>query len=339
MEKIFEMLIDENPESDLQVDFIALVDRPAIKKDFLAFNEQFIEPKAGEKEDEFIPRCIAYNINEGKEQDQAAAICYSKWENRFQQFAESWNDYPEAAVNNAKRALKWAEENGWGDCGETTGKMRANQIAKKENLTRDTIARISGFRRHQQNKNVPYSEGCGGLMWDAWGGDAMIEWAERKLKQIDKKKFQIQDEEKRIISGPIMVANQLIDRYDEENGAFKVFFSKETIRKIAIKMAQKGFQNNVNLMHDGDMKLEGVTLFEVFQSDKERGIPPMKGFEDLPDGSLFGSMYVGNEGAWELVKADMVKGFSVEGDFGMREVDPYESLFSEIVTILNSTKI
>ncbi len=100
-------------------------------------------------------------------------------------FAESWNDYPEEAVNNAKRALKWAEENGWGNCGEATGKLRASMLSKRENLTRDTIARMASFKRHQQHKDVPYSEGCGGLMWDAWGGDAGIEWASRKLKEID----------------------------------------------------------------------------------------------------------------------------------------------------------
>lgn len=100
-------------------------------------------------------------------------------------FAESYTDYPEAAVNNAKRALKWADENGWGSCGEATGKARANQLANKEPITRDTIARMASFKRHQQHKDVPYSEGCGGLMWDAWGGDAGIEWAIRKLKQID----------------------------------------------------------------------------------------------------------------------------------------------------------
>lgn len=101
---------------------------------------------------------------------------------------ESYNDYPESAVNNAKRALKWVEENGWGSCGEATGKKRANQIAKKEKLSRDTIARIAAFKRHQQHKDVPYSEGCGGLMWDAWGGTSMINWATKKLEQIDKKK-------------------------------------------------------------------------------------------------------------------------------------------------------
>ena len=30
-----------------------------------------------------------------------------------------------------------------------------------------------------------YPEGCGGLMWDAWGGTAGVEWAIRKLKEID----------------------------------------------------------------------------------------------------------------------------------------------------------
>ena len=98
---------------------------------------------------------------------------------------ESYNDYPKAAQNNAKRALEWAEKNGWGSCGEATGKQRANQLAKGENITRDTIARMASFKRHQQNKDVPYSEGCGGLMWDAWGGDAGVNWAIRKLKQID----------------------------------------------------------------------------------------------------------------------------------------------------------
>lgn len=44
---------------------------------------------------------------------------------------------------------------------------------------------MASFKRHQQNKDVKYGEGCGGLMWDAWGGIEGIEWAIRKLEQID----------------------------------------------------------------------------------------------------------------------------------------------------------
>jgi len=98
---------------------------------------------------------------------------------------ESYTDYPQGATNNAKRALKWVEENGWGSCGEATGKNRANQLAKREPISKDTIARMASFKRHQQHKDVAYSEGCGGLMWDAWGGSAGVNWASRKLKQLE----------------------------------------------------------------------------------------------------------------------------------------------------------
>jgi hypothetical protein len=97
---------------------------------------------------------------------------------------ESYNDYPQAATTNACRAVKWSEENGWGSCLQAEGKNRANQLCNRENITEETIARMSAFRRHQQHKDVPYSEGCGGIAWDAWGGDAGVDWAERKLEQI-----------------------------------------------------------------------------------------------------------------------------------------------------------
>jgi hypothetical protein len=332
---VYEMLIDEDMESDLQVDWVALVDRPAIKKDFVKFNDQFVEPAKGERETEFMPRCISYVVNEGKSSEQAVAICSSMCQQHFAE--ESWNDYPEAAVENAKTALRWVEENGWGDCGEATGKIRANQLANREKLTRETIARMSAFQRHKQNSDRPLGEGCGRLMWLCWGGDEGIAWAERKLAQIDRKGFAIQDEDKRIISGPLMIANQRIFRTDPELGEYEVFFSPETIKKIAIKMAKKGFHNNVNLMHNADMKVSGVTLFEVFQSDKSRGIRAMKGFEDLADGTLFGSMYVENPVAWQMIKDGFIKGFSVEGNFGMKKKDEYLEQFEKIVDILNST--
>jgi HK97 family phage prohead protease len=103
---------------------------------------------------------------------------------------ETYNDYPEAASNNAKRALKWKEENG-STCGTPVGWARARQLSSKSAISRDTIARMASFKRHQQHKDVPYEEGCGGLMWDAWGGDAGINWAIRKLAQIDNQKSMI----------------------------------------------------------------------------------------------------------------------------------------------------
>ena len=99
---------------------------------------------------------------------------------------ESYTDYPEQATENAKIALRYAEENGWGDCGTPVGKARANQLANREPISEETISRMASFERQRQNSDRALGEGCGRLMWLAWGGDAGIEWASRKLKQIRK---------------------------------------------------------------------------------------------------------------------------------------------------------
>lgn len=341
---IYELKISENLNDEAQVDYIALVDAPAIKKDFLAFNDQFIEPSKGEHESDFLQRCIKYVIDEGKESEQAVAICNSLWEQHFasdNKFEETYNDYPEQAKENAKIALRWAEENGWGDCGTEVGKIRANQLAKGENISRDTIARMSGFERHRQNSQKELGDGCGRLMWLAWGGDAGIEWATRKLAQIDKTKlsFAIISEEKRIVSGAIMLADELIFR--ASNKVIKtdhyVKFSADTIKAIAIKFAKKKYQNNVNLMHDPEQKVKGVTMFESWLVDTERGIMPMKGFEGVANGSWFGSFYVENEKVWQSIKKGDYKGFSVEGLFDYIEpISAEENALKKIEELLNS---
>ena len=99
---------------------------------------------------------------------------------------ESYTDYPKEASENAKIALRYAEENGWGDCGTPVGKQRANQLANGEPISEETIARMAAFERHRQNSDKELGDGCGRLMWLAWGGDAGIEWAQRKLEQIRK---------------------------------------------------------------------------------------------------------------------------------------------------------
>lgn len=104
---------------------------------------------------------------------------------------ESYNDYPESAKNAAKRALEYRDKNPDHGCGTPVGWARANQLAKGENISEETIARMASFARHLQYKDVPYSEGCGGLMVDAWGGEAGIEWASNKLDSI---RTELQDE-------------------------------------------------------------------------------------------------------------------------------------------------
>ena len=151
----------------------------------------------------------------------------------------------------------------------------------------------------------------------------------------NEQKFQIISEDKRIISGCAMLADTPIFRSDASFGDYYVAFSKDTITKIVQKYFKKGYQNNVNLMHDPNQVETGVTMFESFISDKSRGIEPMKGFEDAPDGSWFVSMLVENDAVWQQVKEGKINGFSIEGIFNYTPIAPKEEvLMSQIYSIL-----
>ena len=289
---IYRLDIVEDLESNVEVDFVALVDRPAIEKAFLAFQD-------------------------------------------------SYSDYPDAVKNNAQNAVDWAEENGWGSCGTPVGKQRANQLANSEAISVETIRRMYSFlSRHKENAETSkgYGDGCGQLMYDAWGGASALSWAESKLRQIDKQSFSIQDEEERIITGALMLADTPIYRNDG-NGEYYVVFGKDTIKKIAQKYFKKGYQNNVNLMHDSGQVMDGVTMFESWIVDEKRGVKPMKGFEDVKEGSWFGSFKVENEEVWNMIKDGKVKGFSVEGIFNYsKPISKEEKMMDEIIDILKQVE-
>lgn len=155
----------------------------------------------------------------------------------------------------------------------------------------------------------------------------------------DKHLFEIVSEDQRIISGPLMLADTPIFRSDNTHGDYYVTFSKDTILKIAQKFFKKGYQANVNLEHNPDFKVEDIVMFESFISDKERGIPPMKGFEDAPEGSWFGSFKVYNDEVWQKVKNGEVKGFSVEGIFEYKKEQSRDhKMIEDIKRILSSVK-
>jgi ATP-dependent protease ClpP protease subunit len=105
----------------------------------------------------------------------------------------TYADYPDAAKNNAQRALDHKIKNG-SDCGTLVGWQRANQIANGEGLSEETVQRTYSFlsraETYDQGKyfDEDGSEICGSVMYDAWGGSAMRVWAEAKYKAIQKDK-------------------------------------------------------------------------------------------------------------------------------------------------------
>jgi hypothetical protein len=150
--------------------------------------------------------------------------------------------------------------------------------------------------------------------------------------------FKTTAEDRRIITGPLMIPNLPIYRRDEQ-GEYYVMFSKQAIEKIAYKFMKNGFIHNVNLEHDPNRLPDGVFGIEFFIADKTRGIPNPAGWPDLPDGTWFGSYKIENDEFWnEFIKTGVFKGFSVEGTFlhkyiCPKPIDELEAIRSEVLTL------
>lgn len=149
--------------------------------------------------------------------------------------------------------------------------------------------------------------------------------------------FKTTNPEKRIISGPLMVADQLIYRKDDKMGEYNVVFDAPTIFKIVQKYFRQGNTSDVNMMHNESMKANGVYMIESFIIDKQRGISTPTGFETLAEGSWFGSFKVDNDQIWEdFIKTGTFKGFSVEGYFNNQEIIFTEEDLEQVKALLQN---
>ena len=288
---------------------------------------------------------------------------------------ETYNDYPKAASNNAQIALDYAEKNGWGSCGTPVGKRRASQLAKGENISEETIARMAAFERHRQHSDRKLGDGCGRLMWLAWGGDEGIEWASRKLDSIredmiepnpcqpgyeaigtkrkdgrtvpncvpvqnSKSVFSFNaDDEQMVVVGPAMIPNKKIIRRDEYGNEYYVYFSEETIKQISEKFMKRGYTKDSqhDIMHNGPGEQDVYVAESWLIEDPENDKSRMYGFDDLPKGTWMTKMKVNNKDVWEKVKSGELRGFSVSGYFEEYEVEKInEELFlKELARLLS----
>ena len=98
---------------------------------------------------------------------------------------ESYADYPDAVSNNAKRGIELNEKVN-NKCATQVGKVRAQQLAKKEAVTVETIKRMFSYlSRAEEYYDEGDSEACGTISYLLWGGKAGLRWAGSKLKELD----------------------------------------------------------------------------------------------------------------------------------------------------------
>lgn len=143
------------------------------------------------------------------------------------------------------------------------------------------------------------------------------------------------NEEQRILMGVALIPDKLIYR-NQGGREFNITFSKETIKDIAHAFLKNGYQRESTIEHE--TPIDGVSVVESWiiedeQHDKSRAY----GF-DYPIGSWMATMKVDNQEVWnDFVKTGKIKGFSIDGMFGLEKVNLNNANMSE--TKENSTNV
>ena len=98
---------------------------------------------------------------------------------------ESYNDYPDSVANNAKKGIELNEKVN-NKCATDVGKIRAQQLAKKEKISTETIKRMYSYlSRAEEYYDESDTDACGTISYLLWGGKSAKSWAEAKINELN----------------------------------------------------------------------------------------------------------------------------------------------------------
>lgn len=145
------------------------------------------KPTDSESKTDFIQRCMGDDktASEFPSQQQRYLVCARQWEADRSAFADTYADYGEGVRNNAKRGIELNERNG-NKCATQTGKVRAQQLAKGDGISLETIKRMHSYlsRAETYYDNADSTSDCGYISYLLWGGKAALGWSRNKLREL-----------------------------------------------------------------------------------------------------------------------------------------------------------
>jgi hypothetical protein len=151
-----------------------------------------IKPSQGERKDDFIGRCISHQVGKGMQQDRAAALCYTKWEDSLKESSLRImfdKDIPVKVVkhfvdrgyktfiwggdgffNKQKPAFNLAKQSGVNQHNIFWGKL---SWVKQNNdidlfMSRDEMWDMDGFLHYYEDKTIMLAEGDVGVIQERW---------------------------------------------------------------------------------------------------------------------------------------------------------------------------
>jgi len=159
--------------------------------------------------------------------------------------------------------------------------------------------------------------------------------------------------EQKMLIGPILIPEKRILRVDGEGNPYHVFFTKDTVKKLAQNYLMKKYTDKATLEHDKTINGK-VHLVESWVKDGKLDKSNNYGLS-LPEGTWVGMFKITDDTLWnDYVKTGKVKGFSVEAlldhklvnasitilDRPVEELDENEStiLLGEIKALIRKDK-
>jgi hypothetical protein len=99
---------------------------------------------------------------------------------------ESYSDYGNEVKNNAQKGIELNDRNG-NKCATQTGKVRAQQLAKGEPISIETIQRMYAYLSRAETfyDNADSQNDCGYISFLLWGGKSALSWSRNKLKELE----------------------------------------------------------------------------------------------------------------------------------------------------------
>jgi len=207
---------------------------------------------------------------------------------------------------------------------------------QSDTRTKDTIASANRGTRLDGEPSIQWRPGV------PRNGDLQFNKSryEQASKKSNMERMMFIDEDKHILVGAAMVPNKMIHRYDDLGNLYYVFFSKESIKKMADKFLRQKRTDETSVEHNG-MKLgsDKAYITESWVSeDPIKDKSAAYGF-NLPAGTWFVSMKIDDPKVWNLIKQKALTGFSVEGLFAEKSVfSSQEKQINQIRQIIKSIK-
>jgi hypothetical protein len=126
--------------------------------------------------------------------------------------------------------------------------------------------------------------------------------------------FATVSDEKRMILAPVLIPDKKILRVDAFGEPYEVYFTKDTVAKLAQNYLMKGYQHNSTLEHSKDIKDVSIVESWIVES-RAKDKSNMYGLT-LPIGTWVAMIKVNNDDIWNnYVKTGKVLGVSIEGAF------------------------